>query len=130
MPIINIKVSGERNADQSQQIAGMVADLTCSVLGKKRELIAIVVQYVSPEDWIVAGRSLAVWQKASFYLDIKITDETNTKDQKADFIRRVFEGFADLLGPIHEESYIHVENVRAAAYGYGGKTQEYRYQHS
>ena len=34
-----------------------------------------------------------------------------------------------LLGDLHEESYIHVQDVRAAAYGYGGKTQEYRYQH-
>jgi 4-oxalocrotonate tautomerase len=40
----------------------------------------------------------------------------------------VFEGFAGLLGDLHEESYIHVEDVRAAAYGYGGKTQEFRYQ--
>jgi 4-oxalocrotonate tautomerase len=27
-------------------------------------------------------------------------------------------------------SYVHVIDARAAAYGYGGKTQEYRYHHA
>jgi len=33
----------------------------------------------------------------------------------------------DLLGPLHNESYIHVHDVRADAYGFGGLTQERRY---
>ena len=36
--------------------------------------------------------------------------------------------FRRLLGELHEVSYIYVEDVRATAYGYGGLTQEYRYQ--
>jgi 4-oxalocrotonate tautomerase len=39
----------------------------------------------------------------------------------------VFHGFAGILGKRHEESYTHVQAVRAACYGYGGHTQEYRY---
>lgn len=31
------------------------------------------------------------------------------------------------LGPMHEESYVHVHDVRAEAYGYGGRTQASRY---
>ena len=59
----------------------------------------------------------------------RITDETNTKDEKAVYIKEAFAGFARLLGNLHEESYIHVLDVRAATYGYGGYTQEYRYHH-
>ena len=59
----------------------------------------------------------------------KITDETNTKSEKAEYICEVFEGFARLLGNLHEESYIYVQDVRAAAYGHGGQTQEHRFQH-
>jgi 4-oxalocrotonate tautomerase len=61
------------------------------------------------------------------YFDIKITDEINTKAEKAAYIREAFAAFADLLGDLPGESYIHVQDVRAAAYGYGGKTQELRY---
>jgi len=32
-----------------------------------------------------------------------------------------------LLGPLHPESYILVREVKADAYGYGGRTQERRY---
>ncbi|MEO6096935.1 MAG: 4-oxalocrotonate tautomerase, partial [Fibrobacteria bacterium] len=72
---------------------------------------------------------LAEQGKSSFYFDIKITDETNTKAEKAEYIRQAFAAFTRLLPDLHEESYIHVEDVRAAAYGYGGRTQEFRFQH-
>jgi len=58
----------------------------------------------------------------TFCLDIKITGETNTKDEKALFIRPVFQGFGSILGRLHDESYIHVEDVRAAAYNFRGRT--------
>ena len=32
-----------------------------------------------------------------------------------------------LLGAVHHESYILVHEVPAAAYGFGGRTQEYRF---
>lgn len=81
-------------------------------------------------DWIVGGQTLAAQGKHSVYFDIKVTDETNTKAEKAQYIAEAFEAFAALLGNLHEESYIYVQDVRAAAYGYGGKTQEYRFQHA
>jgi 4-oxalocrotonate tautomerase len=42
-------------------------------------------------------------------------------------VAAAFEGFSRLLGDLHDESYIYVQDVRAEAYGYGGKTQELRY---
>ena len=33
----------------------------------------------------------------------------------------------ELLGPLHRESYLHVDEVRGDAYGFGGLTQERRY---
>ncbi|WP_430258067.1 hypothetical protein [Neorhizobium sp. IRS_2294] len=56
------------------------------------------------------------------------TRKTNTKSEKAAFIQAAFAGFAALLGDLHEESYIYVQDVRAACYGYGGRTQEWRFQ--
>ena len=54
--------------------------------------------------------------------------ETNTKDEKARFIEQAYAQLAALIGEVHEVSYIHVVDARAAAYGYGGQTQEHRYQ--
>lgn len=52
---------------------------------------------------------------------------TNTKDEKAQYVAECFAAFEQLLGNLHEESYLHVQDVRAEAYGYGGQTQEFRY---
>ena len=130
MPILNVKVSAAKSAEMSKKIATLLLELTTRVLGKDPGLTSIAIDYVDPHDWIVGGRSLAEQGKASVYFDIKITDETNTKTEKARYIKEAFEGFAQLLGDLHEESYIYVQDVRAASYGYGGKTQEFRFQHA
>ena len=88
---------------------------------------AIAIDYIDRDCWIVGGKLLSEQNKNSFYFDIKVTDETNTKDEKAQYIKEAFAGFEKILGSLHEESYVYVADVRATAYGYGGKTQEYRY---
>ena len=130
MPILNVKVSARRSAELSRRISDTLLDLTSRILGKDPKVTAVAIDYVEPEDWIVGGKSLAEQGKSSVYFDIKITDETNTKGEKARYISEAFKAFEALLGNLHEESYIYVQDVRADAYGFGGKTQEYRYHHS
>lgn len=129
MPILNVKVSAKKSPELISRITTLLLDLTTNILHKKPEVTAIVIDFVEHDCWIVGGKTLSEHGKNSFYFDIKITDETNTKDEKARYIKAAFEGFAGLLGDLHEESYIHVEDVRAASYGFGGFTQEYRYHH-
>ncbi len=127
MPILNVKISAKKSAELTRAISGILLELTTRILHKKPEVTSIAIDYVDPDDWIVAGRSLTEHGKSSIYFDIKITDETNTKAEKAQYIREAFAAFSQLLGNLHEESYIYVEDVRATAYGYGGLTQEYRF---
>lgn len=129
MPILNVKISGAKSTETTQQITNLLLDITTRILKKKREVTAIAIEYVDKDCWIVGGKLLSEQNKNSFYFDIKVTDETNTKDEKAQYIKEAFEGFEKILGNLHEESYVYVADVRATAYGYGGKTQEYRYHH-
>lgn len=129
MPILQVKVAAEKSPELTARIASALIELTSRILKKKPEVTAIAIDYVSPDCWIVAGVPLSVQGKASFYFDIKITDETNTKAEKEQYIREAFSAFERILGNVHEESYIYVQDVRAASYGYGGRTQEYRYHH-
>ncbi|MEO8805263.1 MAG: 4-oxalocrotonate tautomerase family protein [Burkholderiaceae bacterium] len=130
MPIINVKVSAAPSPEMSARIASLLLEKTSRILRKKPELTAIAIEYVDPHHWIVGGTSLAQQQKSSFYFDIKVVDETNTKAEKALYVAEVFEAFAQLLGNLHQESYVYVQDVRPTAYGYGGLTQEYRFQHA
>ena len=129
MPILNVKVAAPRSDELTHQIAGTLVEITKRVLGKNPELTAVTVSYVDPRDWIIAGRSLAEQGKSSFFLDIRVVDETNTKAEKAQYIKEVFDAVARLLPNLHEETYVHVHDVRPTAYGYGGRTQEFRFHH-
>jgi len=130
MPILNVKVSAQRSSQMTMSISKILLELTSRILHKDPEVASIAIEYINPEDWIVAGKSLAEHGKSSIYFDIKVTDETNTKAEKAQYIREAFDAFSNLLGALHNESYIYVQDVRATAYGFGGLTQEYRYHHA
>ena len=129
MPIINVKVSAEKSLEMTARISELLLEKTTGILRKRADLTAIAIDYIDPEHWIVGGRSLKAQGKNSFYFDIKVVDETNTKAEKARYVAEVFEAFRALLGDLHEESYIYVQDVRATAYGFGGLTQEDRFQH-
>ncbi|AEG04691.1 tautomerase family protein [Sinorhizobium meliloti] len=127
MPIINISVTGQPEPELSAKVAAKVSDLTQSHLRKDPSVTAVVVSYVDPRHWFAGGKSLASQQASSFWLDIKVVDGTNTKQELGAYIEAIFASFEDILGTVHPESYVLVHEVPAAAYGYGGKTQEFRY---
>jgi 4-oxalocrotonate tautomerase len=127
MPFLNVLVAAPASPKLTAKIAATLQDLTHLHLKKDPALMAMAIQYVAPEQWFVGGSSLAAQNKASFWLDIKVTDATNTKGEMAAYIAAVFDAIGALLGPLHQESYALVHPVPASAYGYGGKTQEWRY---
>lgn len=129
MPILNVKVSAAKSPELTRQIADLLLELTARILKKDRRVTAIAIDFIDHDCWVVGGSLLSEQGKNSFYFDIKVTDETNTKDEKAQYIREAFDGFARILGNLHDESYIYVQDVRATSYGYAGLTQEHRYHH-
>lgn len=64
---------------------------------------------------------------STFYLDIKVTEGTNTKNEKAAYVKQVFAGMEAILGRVASASYIVIHEVHADAWGYQGETQEFRY---
>lgn len=129
MPHIDLTLSGTRDALLGKEAVGIVHRLTAEILGKAPELMATTVRYVHEQDWFIAGQSLLETGGSAFHLDISITDETNTKAQKARFIQAVYDALAHLRPNPALCSYVHLIDARAAAYGYGGRTQEWRHQH-
>ena len=128
MPLITLTYAAPgASKPQRGAIAATASHLSSAILGKDPNVTAVIVTESSAEDWFCGGQSLADAKLASFWLDIHVTDGTNTKDEKAAFVAAVFKAMRELLGPLHNESYVHVHDVRADAYGYGGLTQERRY---
>jgi 4-oxalocrotonate tautomerase len=126
MPILTVLLSTPPSTARSAAIAATLSRLTADILEKKPELTSIAIGHGDPAHWFVGGPSLAAQHKTSFFLDIRITDEANTAQQKARYIAAVFEAMEEQLGALHHASYVHVHDVRAAAWGYGGLTQQHR----
>ena len=127
MPFIQVKISGERDVALAARVAQRVTALTSEHLHKDPALTAVAVEFVAPELWFIANASLAAQRARSFHLNISITGETNTKNEKSAYIAAIYAAMGELLGSVHEKSYVLVADVSGSAYGYGGITQEERY---
>ena len=126
MPILNIQISATPDRFPARAVNDILMRHTGEILKKVAPLTAISVTYTPREQWFVGGKTLAELGKSSFYLDIKVSDETNTATEKAEYIRAVYADMEKLLGDVHEVSYIHIDDARPAAWGWGGLTQQFR----
>lgn len=128
MPLITVSYTTSRQSPSLKaDIASAVSELTAEILHKDPEVTAIIVKSVDADDWFAGGKSLAEQKLASYWIDIHVTEGTNTKDEKAAYLAAMFRRMAEILGPLHPETYLHVDEVRGDAYGFGGLTQERRY---
>ena len=128
MPLITVTYSSVRKSPSLKaEIATAVSDLTARILRKDPKVTAIIVKSADAADWFAGGKSLAEQKLASYWLDIHVSEGTNTKDEKAAYLAAMFQRMGELLGPLHEETYLHVDEVKGDAYGFGGLSQERRY---
>jgi 4-oxalocrotonate tautomerase len=128
MPMITVRyVTPQEGEDLRPRIAALASRLSHEKLGKDPGVTAVLVEAANPDGWFIAGKRPTKAGLAAFWLDIKITAGTNTKDETTAFVGAVFEGMGALLGPMHEESYVLVHAADGDAYGYGGRTQNGRW---
>lgn len=128
MPMISIQYAAPRpQPELPRAVANAVRSLSSEILHKDASVTAIVVEEVDATKWFIADKPLAEHGLAAFWLDVRITDGTNTREEKAAFIAAAFAAMDKLIGPLHTESYVHVDDARGDAYGYGGLTQNDRY---
>ncbi len=127
MPYLNAKLSTPPSSETTAKIAAALTELTAVVLGKKKELTSVAIEYLDPAGWFIGGAALAGQDRPTFYLEIKVTEGTNTKNEKAAYVTQVFVAMEGIVGTLHPASYIVIHEVRGDAWGYQGQTQEYRY---
>lgn len=127
MPYLNLKLFGAPSSETTKQLAIVLTDLTAQILGKKRVLTSVAIECIPVSQWTVGGIPVAEKGSSTFFLEVKVTEGTNTKDEKAAYIDGVFQAVATAIGNIDPSSYVVIHEVRADAWGYGGVTQENRY---
>ena len=123
MPVLQLKIAPPQSAERLGLLARRLTELSTQILGKRREVTAVVVEELWPGRWFVGGRPPG---EATALLEIRITRGTNSEQEKAAFVGAAFEELQHQLGPLEEASYVVVQEVPATDWGYGGRTQAAR----
>ena len=97
MPYLNFKTSMKLNESKKKEIVGILMENTTKVLGKKANVTAINFESLDSKDWFINSQSLENRKEQTFYLNIKITDGTNTKNQKSLYIKNIFEQLSNVF---------------------------------
>ena len=121
MPFMNIKVAGPVLAvEQVRRLQHGGARLMEEVMGKKRELIAVLVEQVDVAGWVVGGEPVT----AAAHLDVKVTAGSNTEAEKARFVADAMALLRDVLGAdLNPVAYVVVHEAPGDAWGWDGRTQ-------
>lgn len=126
MPFVNIKVAGAALApEQVRHLQQGATGLMADVLRKQPELTAVLVEQAPAAFWTVGGNEVP----AAAHLDVKVTEGTNTAEEKSRFIAAAMELFRSVLGSdLCPVAYVVVHEVPGDAWGWDGLTQACRAQ--
>lgn len=126
MPTLQLKVSPLQNPLRYPLLAQALTELTAQLLGKRQEVTAVMIEDLPTARWYVGGQEV---QRPTACLEISITQDTNTAQEKAAFITAAFAELQTQLGAgqaLEPASYVIVREVPATDWGYGGQTQAAR----
>ena len=126
MPILTLKLSAQVRIQNTSVLAQALTALSHRVLHKRSDVTSVVLQRIAQGDWWVGGEVSA---QVFAQLDIRITQGTNTEEEKAAFIAQAYALLSEHLDKgqvLHATSYISVQELPATDWGYGGLTQQQR----
>lgn len=129
MPFINISLSGsELSHDQKKQLFHQTTELMHEVMHKKKELTSVRIQLSESCDWAIGSRLMNEGKERAVYMDIKVTEGTNTAAEKSEMIKQSILMLKHVVGPIAAASYVVIHDIAGDSWGYDGLTQQARAQ--
>jgi 4-oxalocrotonate tautomerase len=128
MPTLQLNVSPPQTPERHQALAAALTHLTTKHLNKRAEVTAVMIDNRPASTWFIGGNPIA---QPSAWLEISVTQGTNTAQEKAAFIDAAFQELQRQLQtasdqPLALASYVIVREVVATDWGYAGVTQAVR----
>jgi 4-oxalocrotonate tautomerase len=117
MAIFNVKVSGRKSLKTTSSISATLLDLNLKHLRGRKDFTVVLVEYQSRDTWVVAGEPLSEHNKSCLILNVTVSDSI-TDDEKNLFIKEAFAAFNLLLGDLHEDCYISIQQFNNNSFSY------------
>jgi len=129
MPFIHITLGQTVAANARQQLGRRATDLIVDILGKRREVTAVLVECKHDAAWYIGGEAVgsAGHGPVAAHCEIAITAGTNDADEKAHMISAMHALLSESLGSVPEASYVVIRELPAENWGYAGRTQAARH---
>lgn len=125
MPFIRITLGRPTDAGTRQRLGRHATDLIVDLLGKRREVTAVLIETAGEADWLVGGAPVAAGATPA-HCEIAITAGSNDAGEKARTIAAMHALLAETLGDVPEASYVVIRELPAESWGYAGRTQAAR----
>ncbi|MCU7872083.1 MAG: tautomerase family protein [Candidatus Thiodiazotropha sp. (ex Lucinoma borealis)] len=126
MPYINIRIGAALDCAQKNQLYNKTTILMNTIMGKCPEVTVVHIQETDPYLWATNASALTVEDPVGIYVDIKVTEGTNTPEEKAEMLSQTVKMLQDVVGTIQEACYVVIDDIPANSWGYNGKTQAER----
>jgi len=129
MPFINITHSGcKLTEEQKLQLFQQTTKLMKDVMHKKEELTSVRIDCYEGSHWAIGSIPMNNSSYSVIYMDIKVTEGTNTAEEKSEMIKQSILMLKEIIGPLAEASYVVIDEVVGDSWGYDGLTQLARTQ--
>ncbi len=126
MPYINIRLGASLTPSQHKQLYEKTTSLMSTVMGKRPEVTVVHIQESEPYFWSTDASTLGAKNPIGAYVDIKVTEGTNTSEEKAEMISETVKMLKKIVGVLQEACYVVIDDIPANSWGYDGKTQAER----
>lgn len=126
MPYINIRLGTTVTSRQQQQLQVQTTSLMHTIMGKRQEVTVVHIQESTADQWSTNSMTLNQEDPVSAYVEIKVTQGTNTADEKSAMIAATVNMLKEVMGTIQEACYVVIDEIPANSWGYDGKTQAER----
>lgn len=126
MPYINIRLGATLDASQHKQLYAKTTSLMKTIMSKRPEVTVVHIQESEPRFWSTDASVLGENDPVGAYVDIKVTEGTNTPEEKAEMISETVKMLKESVGVVQEACYVVIDDIPANSWGYNGKTQAER----
>jgi 4-oxalocrotonate tautomerase len=126
MPYMHIHLSpGQLDVASKNRLAAGATRLLADILHKKPEVTVVQIEAASSEPWFTAGTPLLQHGRTAFS-EVKITEGTNTKEEKSRFLAEFHRLLEDTVGRLSAPAYTVIHEVPRSDWGYDGLSQAER----
>lgn len=126
MPYLEIHLTSEQlDAARKHGLAAGATRLLADILRKRPEVTVVQLVATPAQAWFAAGGPLPQLGRAAF-AELKITQGSNTGEEKARFLAAFHRLLVDTVGPLTAPGYTVIHEVPGGDWGYDGLTQAER----